>query len=268
MKKASLTFKEQLIHIYRQKGTSKKVQSNVIKDLDNYDKLLEESKSYHYPGPTYSCILDVEQQTFQVLAVQGTYFTDDVPSGPVEYLIDLVNEFILDDDRQMYLYTIDKLFSYHLYLYSTRGNKPYKSSFTFRGISEAGKKEVLMQQNIPIRIKNGEVTMYFISVTNISHITTDQNYTINFYNSEEKESVNLNVEAYCAPEKPSHLIELSDREKDILILSSDGMSAKEISGKLEIAVETVNRHKKNMIKKNKMKNIIHLASEAIKKGVL
>ena len=42
---------------------------------------------------------------------------------------------------------------------------------------------------------------------------------------------------------------LSDREKEILMLVAKGMSSKEIASKLNISIETVSQHRKNMIKR-------------------
>ncbi|PCI11685.1 MAG: DNA-binding response regulator [Flavobacteriaceae bacterium] len=57
---------------------------------------------------------------------------------------------------------------------------------------------------------------------------------------------------------------LTDREKDILKLISNEFSTKEIANSLAISVNTVETHRKNLIRKLKVKNVVGLALYAHK----
>jgi DNA-binding NarL/FixJ family response regulator len=69
-------------------------------------------------------------------------------------------------------------------------------------------------------------------------------------------------------EKPSvqNVPNLTTREKEILICTCQGLTIKEIAGKLYIADCTVQTHRKNLLIKLKVKNQLGLVREAIRYG--
>ena len=58
---------------------------------------------------------------------------------------------------------------------------------------------------------------------------------------------------------PAEDYQLSDREQDVLELVAQGLSSKEISEKLNIAVNTVNTHRKSITRKTGIKSVAGLA---------
>ena len=58
--------------------------------------------------------------------------------------------------------------------------------------------------------------------------------------------------------------ELSEREKEVAILLTDGLSFKEIGGRLFISERTVETHKNNAIKKLGLRNTMQLVTWAVK----
>ncbi|KWW29213.1 MAG: regulator of cell morphoproteinis and NO signaling [bacterium P3] len=62
---------------------------------------------------------------------------------------------------------------------------------------------------------------------------------------------------------PSDDYELSDREKDVLVLVAKGLSSKEIADKLCLSVHTVNSHRKNITRKTGIKSVAGLAAYAM-----
>lgn len=55
---------------------------------------------------------------------------------------------------------------------------------------------------------------------------------------------------------------LTSREKEILLLISEGVISKEIAAKLNISINTVNRHRQNILKKLKVNNSIEAVRTA------
>ncbi|MBO4751223.1 MAG: response regulator transcription factor [Bacteroidales bacterium] len=53
--------------------------------------------------------------------------------------------------------------------------------------------------------------------------------------------------------------ELSDREREVLVLVAQGLSSKEIADKLSISIHTVNSHRKNITRKTDIKSVAGLA---------
>lgn len=61
--------------------------------------------------------------------------------------------------------------------------------------------------------------------------------------------------------------DLSDREKEILVMIAEGLSYKEIADQLHISTRTVETHKNNMIEKLHLNNKVELIRYALKKGI-
>ena len=64
---------------------------------------------------------------------------------------------------------------------------------------------------------------------------------------------------------PPEDFQLSDREQDVLELVAQGLSSKEIAERLNIAVNTVNTHRKSITKKTGIKSVAGLAVYAMLK---
>ena len=57
--------------------------------------------------------------------------------------------------------------------------------------------------------------------------------------------------------------ELSEREREVLILVAQGLSSKEIADRLCISIHTVNSHRKNLTRKTGIKSVAGLAVYAM-----
>lgn len=66
---------------------------------------------------------------------------------------------------------------------------------------------------------------------------------------------------------PPEDYDLSDREQEVLVLVAQGLSSKEIAAKLNIAVNTVNTHRKSITKKTGIKSVAGLAVYAMLKKI-
>ena len=64
---------------------------------------------------------------------------------------------------------------------------------------------------------------------------------------------------------PQEDYNLSDREMDVLELVAQGLSSKEIASRLNIAVNTVNTHRKSITRKTGIKSVAGLAVYAMLK---
>lgn len=64
------------------------------------------------------------------------------------------------------------------------------------------------------------------------------------------------------------VVELTEREKEIIVLSCEGMSNKEIASRLNIVVKTVDFHKSNIYKKTKTSSVRSLYNFALKHNLI
>ena len=62
--------------------------------------------------------------------------------------------------------------------------------------------------------------------------------------------------------------EFTDREKEVIQLCRDGLMCKEIADRMEISINTVNTHKKNIFLKLGINNTMEMVRYALKHGII
>lgn len=68
--------------------------------------------------------------------------------------------------------------------------------------------------------------------------------------------------------KPKTTLVLSEREKEILQLIAEGKASKEISNRLHLSVNTIIRHRQNIMDKLELHSIAELTRYAIREGLI
>lgn len=76
------------------------------------------------------------------------------------------------------------------------------------------------------------------------------------------------MDSFRQEKKAANEPELTTREKDIIRLIVNEFTSREIAEKLFISFHTVERHRKNIIAKLGVKNVVGLAKYAIKHGLV
>lgn len=77
-----------------------------------------------------------------------------------------------------------------------------------------------------------------------------------------KQLIYYSTEIY-APRLPK----MTGREMEVVKLCCDGLTSKEIAGKLNVSVRTVDAHKGNIFKKLKISSTVELIRYAVKAGL-
>jgi len=75
------------------------------------------------------------------------------------------------------------------------------------------------------------------------------------------------VELSSASDKDSAFIILTDREREVLQLLSEGSSTKEMADTLGISVKTVETHRRNIMEKLELHSVAELTKYAISEGI-
>lgn len=92
---------------------------------------------------------------------------------------------------------------------------------------------------------------------------------INIYDNPQQVAKKLNSaieQSQTNPYSDSH--ELSEREREVLILVAQGMANKEIADRLNISVHTVMSHRKNITHKTGVKSVAGLTVYALLNNLL
>jgi len=105
---------------------------------------------------------------------------------------------------------------------------------------------------------------YLVKSANISEVVEAIQTVYRGERYSKGEVLNKIVELNTQPEESDPSKVLTRREKEILILIAKGASSNEISESLHISIHTVNSHKKNILKKLKLKNTAALVGFAYK----
>ena len=76
-------------------------------------------------------------------------------------------------------------------------------------------------------------------------------------------------DVYVAKKKTSVVSsEFTEREREIIYLCRDGLLCKEIADRLNISINTVNNHKKNIFQKLGINNTMEMVQYALKNGIV
>ena len=66
--------------------------------------------------------------------------------------------------------------------------------------------------------------------------------------------------------EPPPLLEISERERAVVLLLAEGLSSKQIAERLGIAKNTMDTHRRNLLRKTGAKNTLELAIRVVQEG--
>lgn len=147
--------------------------------------------------------------------------------------------------------------------------KNYKMSYCLRFKTADGSYQLFNHQSLMLSIdEHGRMSKALNIHTNISHLTTVNNYKISAIGMFGAPSY-LNMDVMANTTLPTPVKPLfTKREREIIHLMADGLTSDEISSRLFIAPETVKTHRKNILGKSGCKNVGHLVTKCITHGLL
>jgi DNA-binding CsgD family transcriptional regulator/PAS domain-containing protein len=140
----------------------------------------------------------------------------------------------------------------------------YKVRYDYRLRKSNGHYLRVLQQVITIQYsESGGVFRTFGVHTDISHLKMEGKPVLSFIGLNGEPSY---VEVDIRNEFLTPCASITDRERQILFLLTEGRKTKEIAIELSISVETVSTHRKNLIRKTNAKNSSDMVVKAIKNG--
>ena len=136
--------------------------------------------------------------------------------------------------------------------------EPGETPFTFRAFiggycynhKDGRTKKFLFRTEHPIRENNAFPDYHFTRLEELDHLFKEEGFWIYYEKSNGIRTVTKFYSNDVICDAP-----ITKREKEILKLIATGMGVKEIAGRLFISIETVHKHRKNMIKKLNAKNM-------------
>lgn len=145
----------------------------------------------------------------------------------------------------------------------------YKTSYCFRFRTSDGSYQLFNHQALALTTDENGATAKALNIhTNISHLTSVNNFTISLIGMfGEPSYLNIPVVENNNIPLPSNSL-FSKREIQIIHLISDGFTNDQIGNNLNIAVNTVKNHRKNILRKANCKNMGQLITKCITEGLI
>lgn len=246
------------------------------KDVDTREvlKLLRQAQSIPQQLMPFKGILHVIDYTqCRHVGISGPlknmtgYNPKELMDSGLGFMVDIFHK----DDFKIYNESIFTQITDHFKNTPAEEHEMYIFSFNYRIKKGDGKWMHLYQQGSYITDPETKLPLYSIAmVTDISALKRE-NSSMLFSVDKKRNSndflgyKNILTQYYYPEFEESRL---SDREREILGLLSDGLSSKQIADRLFISESTVVNHRKNMLKKTNSKNIAELVRYGINKGVI
>ena len=84
-----------------------------------------------------------------------------------------------------------------------------------------------------------------------------------------KDITSIIYDVYVAKKKTTEVTsEFTEREKEVILLCSEGLICKEVADRLKMSIHTVNTHKKNIFQKLGINNTMEMVQYALKHGII
>jgi len=219
------------------------------------------------PGPFYNYIFDFGN--YQFVHVSSSYNTI-VGKDPETLTIDDLIASVHPEDQDFFAkceQTAAKFLFGHI---PPNQMLDYKVSYCFRIKTADGTYKLFLHQALALSLdEEGRLGRVIGVHTDISHSSTTNNYKLSFFGINGAPSyTNIDVYGEGASDFRPNEFSLTKREQEILRLLAEGASTKNIAETLFIAAPTVKKHRENMLKKTKAKNMAHLVSIGIKNGLI
>ncbi|MDI3319936.1 response regulator transcription factor [Pinibacter soli] len=141
-------------------------------------------------------------------------------------------------------------------------------SFNFRVFSNEGTERIFIQIISFINSFSKEAPLHFVGTfTDITHFKNDNKiiFVAEKNNADSNDCELITRDVFSPDKNPVHL---TKREIEVLKCINVGLSSKQIADKLFASLNTINNHRKNILKKTHTKNTSELISFALKQGLL
>lgn len=225
------------------------------------------------PGPFYYYILDsptltldlVSESTKDLLGIESKDLT-------LDRFIDLIHP----DDLDFFLRCEDVVAHFLKNCISPDKMVNYKITYSLRERVANGSYRLFLMQTITLRTtEDGALLKVFGTHTDINHITSVGNRKLSLIGlNGEPSFLEIDVfedqvfENFVPFDYDVHSPSFTRRELEVIRLLAKGSSTDEVSKELNISVQTVFTHRKNILRKSGARNTSELVAECIRKGYI
>jgi DNA-binding CsgD family transcriptional regulator len=211
-------------------------------------------------GDAYYFIIDHRTLSFELVSNE---VEDVLGYDPLEFDIPFMISKIHPDDRSWFLSIGQGIVDFLSQLPMDKIKK-YKLRYDIRFQKKSGEYIRILYQGVVLEHDEQGRFIRTLGVhTDITHLKDEGRPVLSFIGMEGEPS-------FCDIASNNIFIEnkeeLTGREKQVLKLLIEGKMSKEISGALKISKQTVDTHRRNMLRKKNLGNTCELIGKAIKFG--
>jgi DNA-binding CsgD family transcriptional regulator len=218
------------------------------------------------PGPSFQYIFDFSTRQFEFVsdslkAILGYDAREHTPQQFAE---------IMHPDDHDHFHNSEQIASYFLFQHIDKSEIPfYKVSYQFRLGDVDGKYKLFLHQAIALTVDDaGSISKVLANQSDISHITSVNNYKVSFIDIRGKQSY-IGISDIRDLQSPStEGVQISNREIEVIKLISEGFSSKEIATHLHISFDTVRTHRTNILQKTGLRSMPHVVSHCVRNGLI
>ena len=227
-------------------------------ELDLYKKLL----NFFQVGDYYYYIFNFQTLEFDVVS-QGLGTV--LGYNPSEFTVEFFMGTIHPEDAPWLLSFEDKTSHFFAEIPQEKIMK-YKNRYDYRVRKKDGSYiRILHQASIVQMDENGSLIRTLGIHTDITHLKPEGKPVMSLIGMDGEPSyLNIDIKSPFIESKEA----LSKREKQVLTLLIEGKVSKEIGEALNISKQTVDTHRKNMLRKNNLTNTGELVGKAVRIGWL
>ncbi|MXV52450.1 hypothetical protein GS399_15855 [Pedobacter sp. HMF7647] len=245
------------------------------KDIDCMEvlQLLRQAESIpQYLLPFKGCIQVIDYTQHRHVALNGPFknMTGYDPRDVIENGLDFVIDIFQKDDFKIYNEMIFGQATEFLCNNAQEEHSSYLFTYSYRSRRVDGKWMQIFQQGSYITDSKSKQPHYGIAfIADISPLKKDTSMIFSIDKKTNEGGLcnytNLLTNYYYPEPEES---KLSKREREIVGRLADGLSSKQIAGKLFISENTVVNHRKKILKKTNTRNVAELIRHAYMKGII
>jgi DNA-binding CsgD family transcriptional regulator len=227
----------------------------------NFDDLVSAVFSV---GPCYHYIVDFYDMSIANMS-PGFFDAHGIPPQEIKNINDILS-LIHAEDMDFVLKAEEKALGYMYNTLTTEKITRYKASYNLRFRKADGSYGLFNHQSLILTMDENNNFIKSLNIhTDVSHLTDRNNYKVSLIGLMGEPSF-LNMEVLDDRVKLTSENSFSKREIEIVNLIAAGCKTKEISEKLNIALDTVKAHRKNILVKSECKNMAELTAKSISEG--
>ena len=225
------------------------------------------------PGPYYYYILDSPTLSLDLVSDSAQSL---LGIAPKDFTLDKLIDSIHPDDLDFFMRCEDVVAHFLKNCISPEKMVNYKINYSLRERVANGTYRLFLLQTITLRTtEDGALLKVFGTHTDISHITAVGNRKLSLIGMNGEPSfLEIDVfedqvfDNFVPYDYETYSPSFTKRELEVIRLLAKGSSTDEVSKELNISVQTVFTHRKNILRKSKARNTSELVAECIRKGYI